>query len=403
MVLTRASEGETLAKRMIFHFPGEVSLGTTSGTSIMARRMLQGFKDIGYEVCDVSGNSRERARAVIAAKAWIDSTGPPEFLYSESVNFPTSLTDSRHLPRHPFMDFGLLRYAHQRGVPVGLFYGDMYWRFPVYRSLVAAWKRAITIPLFKHDLSEYARHLDVLFVPSMTFADLLPSQLRSSVPIRLLHPGGVLNIGHTTTRMNGPLECLYIGQISPPEHDITSLLQAAQALEDDSVTITVCCPRESWLAAKSHYAETLGGVIPSNVTVVHRRVLELDELYASADVFVMPLSSPYCRLAQPLKMFDAIAHGLPIIVADDGQSEAGSLVTHDGIGIQVTCSGLAIATVLRSFMCDPEQLNLLKANTIRQAPMHTWDHSAEMVADVLSHAQSPGGGDRLKARRRPGR
>jgi glycosyltransferase involved in cell wall biosynthesis len=378
-----------LTKRMIFHCPGEIGLNTSSGTSIMAQRMLQAFKDIGYEVCDVSGSSHARARAMIVAKAWIDSTSPPQFLYSESVNFPTNLTDSRHLPRHPFMDFGLLRRARQRGIPVGLFYGDMYWRFPVYRSLVAAWKRAITIPLFKHDLSEYSRQLDVLFVPSMTFADLLPSQLRSSVPIRLLHPGGVLKIGHTTPKFNGPLECLYIGQISPPEHDITSLLRAARALEDESVALTVCCPRESWLAAQSYYTETLGGTIPSNVTVVHRRVSELDELYASADIFLMPLSSPYCRLAQPLKMFDAITHGLPIIVADDGKSEAGSLVTHDGIGIQVTCSGPAVATALRNLLCDLEQLNLLRANTIRRAPAYTWERSAEMVADVLCCARAP--------------
>jgi len=116
--------------------------------------------------------------------------------------------------------------------------------------------------------------------------------------------------------------------------------------------------------------------------------LELDELYAAADVFLMPLPDAYARLAQPLKMFDAITHGLPIIVADDGQSAAGSLVTCDGLGIQVACSGVGIATALRHLMRDLERLSLLRLNVIRQAPMHTWDHRAEMAADVLVRARA---------------
>lgn len=320
---------------------------------------------------------------MITAYAWIDSANPPKFVYSESANFPTGLTDSDHLPRHPFMDFGLLRYAHQRGIPVGLFYRDMYWRFPVYRSQVAAWKRAITVPLFKHDLREYARELDVLFVPSMTFAELLPPQLRSRVLVCPLPPGGALKTDHATSKISGPLQCLYVGNVLPPEHNISSLLLAAQTLEDESVHITVCCPHDSWLAAQSYYAETSGGTISSNVTIVHYKVLELDELYEAADVYLMPLPDVYSHLAQPLKMFDAITHGLPIIVADDGQSEAGSLVTREGIGIQVGCSGPAIVAALRDLMGDSERLNELKVNTTRQAPSHTWKRRAETAADVL--------------------
>ena len=115
-------------KRCIFHLPFTPDpVNRPSGTNIRPGKMLQGFKDRGYDVFEIVGESNRRAERIREAKKLIRDGAIFDFVYSESETMPTMLTDKDHLPRHPFMDFSFMRFCRSRGIPVGLFYRDAYW------------------------------------------------------------------------------------------------------------------------------------------------------------------------------------------------------------------------------------------------------------------------------------
>ena len=161
-------------KKCIFHYLHPVEDKPGIGSALRPNRMLQAFRDIGYEVDIVTGYSAQRKAQTRQIKKNIKNGVQYDFVYSESVNEPTALSDRDHLPRHPFMDFAFLRFCRKNDIPVGLFYRDMHWRFPVYRNNVSGVKRMITIPLFRWDLRMYRKCVDVLYVPSKALGDLVP-------------------------------------------------------------------------------------------------------------------------------------------------------------------------------------------------------------------------------------
>ena len=53
---------------------------------------------------------------------------------------PTLLTEPHHFPTHPLLDFGFFRYVKKQGIPIGLFYSDIFWKFEDYgKDLSFAW------------------------------------------------------------------------------------------------------------------------------------------------------------------------------------------------------------------------------------------------------------------------
>jgi hypothetical protein len=86
------------------------------------------------------------------------------------------------------MDFAFFRFCRKHGIPVGLFYRDVYWKFPIFKASVSLLKRCILVPMFARDLKQYRKTLDMMFLPTMRMQQYaLPD-----FPSRPLPPGGVL-------------------------------------------------------------------------------------------------------------------------------------------------------------------------------------------------------------------
>ncbi len=94
--------------------------------------MMEAFRSLGIEVDVVSGYSSERAAAISRIERGLRQGVHYAFMYGESSTEPTLLTDRHHLPLHPTLDFGFFARLKARAVPLGVFYRDIYWRFPGY-------------------------------------------------------------------------------------------------------------------------------------------------------------------------------------------------------------------------------------------------------------------------------
>ncbi|WP_285286043.1 hypothetical protein, partial [Klebsiella pneumoniae] len=76
-----------------------------------------------------------------------------------------------HLPTHPLEDFAFLTRLRRHGIPVGLFYRDVYWKFPLYGEGVPKAKQLVAQAMYRYDLLAYRQCLDVLFLPSLRMGE----------------------------------------------------------------------------------------------------------------------------------------------------------------------------------------------------------------------------------------
>lgn len=356
---------------MVFHHPLAVGSDPSRGSSLRPAEMLRAFENIGYEVVQVTGQSRERARKIKQVLDDVEKGRVIDFVYGESATTPNALSDESHIPRHPMLDARFFRSMRHANVRVGVFYRDIYWRFDEYNTATGPAKRTAAKAFYRLDLEAYRRGVDVLFVPSEAMGDLLPARLRRSLRIVPLPPGGTPPPTHPSAEPRGGIRIIYVGGVSPPLYSLDRTFQAIDGRED--VSLTVCCrPSE-----RSHLQDT-----PSNCTIVHAQGSELDELYRQADLALALLGShPNREFAIPIKVFEAIAHDVPVIV--DRGTAVGDLVDELGLGVTIGQND-PFEALLDELVRDDDGRRALTQHVAASRDDHTWNARARSVVEALT-------------------
>ena len=357
-------------KRCIFHYLHPIEEKPGIGSAMRPNRMLQAFRDIGYQVDTVAGYSTERKQQIQKIKQNIKNGVRYDFVYSESVNDATILSDADHIPRHPFLDFAFLKFCRKQGIPVGLFYRDMHWKFSVYRDHVSRWKQMIALPLLRNDLRMYRKCADILYVPSEAMGQLVPHP-----HIRTLPPGGML-VPSAKQKRSDTLQIFYVGNVLGV-YDITAFCAAVHKV--DSVALTICTPQQSWDAAKHKYEPYLC----DRIQVVHKAGHQLQPHYHEADLFCCCLeANEYTQLAMPIKTFESIGYGIPVMITEG--IAAAELIQKADCGWVVENSADAFETLLRRLQSYPQEIEEKTKNVQAIAPQHTWSSRAQQVAEDLT-------------------
>lgn len=359
--------------RIIFHHPLPVHPDAQSASGIRPYRMLQAFRTLGYEVDAVCGYAAERARAIAEIDRRLRQGIRYDFMYGESATEPTLLTEPHHLPLHPRLDFGFMARLKARGIPLGLFYRDIYWRFPDYGRSLPGWKRLGALALYRYDLLQYRRLLDRLYLPSLEMVRHVPWV--EATRMAALPPGLVPQA--IARRPPGPvLHLLYVGGIGThyPMHE---LFDALQALPE--VRLTVCTREAEWRAVAHEYSLPAQG----NVQVVHRSGEGLHALYETADLcllFVKPQA--YWEFAVPFKLYEYLSMQRPVIASAGTLS--GDQVQREGIGWAVPYEARALTDLLRAIVADRTLLASRQAAMLDVSRKHSWIARAEQVAADLA-------------------
>ncbi|MHA7175542.1 glycosyltransferase family protein [Arthrobacter sp. Sr24] len=359
-------------KQMIYHVPYVLNQHAKTGSGLRPLRMLEAFKEIGFNVTIVAGDSTLRRRAIADVKARIKSGERFEFLYSESHTMPTALTDPDHLPRHPAMDASFLRYCRKREVKVGLFYRDIYWRFPEYRERLNPIVHTATRALYHWDLLAYKAGVDVLYLPSLGMGDFVPH-----VPAKrhvALPPGAETK--DLPTIAGGGLELFYVGGLGGyyKMHDTVRAVAASA-----SARLTICTPEAEWAAHGAEYQ----ALVNERITIIHKSGVELEPYYAKAAacmLFIEP--SVYRSFAAPIKYAEYIGFGKPVIV-NEGTNVAGQVQEH-GNGWVLPFDGAALEQLLNELTEFPERVTEATAKTLAIRDQNTWVARARQVAEGLA-------------------
>lgn len=363
--------------RCIFHIPNNIDLKWPSGSQIRPIKMLDAFKNIGYDVDFVMGYGSKRKEQIERIKYNIKNGIKYDFLYSESSTMPTLLTEKHHFPTYPFLDFGFMKFCKKNKINIGLFYRDIHWKFPHYKNNVSLYKKLFALPMYKYDLKKYEELIDILYLASFEVNDYISVNIGKKT--EELPPGLNDLIRCKIKRYDNKqqyLEILYVGGVGDL-YDFEKLLKIIN--KKIYLKLTICCRKQEWENNKYRYEKYLN----NRISIVHKSGKDLLQLYNSADIvslFVMP--SKYWNIAMPVKLFEYLGSCTPIIATKG--SSSGEFVKKNNIGWTIDYDEESLSKLLDYIYNNQWILKEKSDNEKKILHYHTWEARAKKVANQLS-------------------
>ncbi|TFH53784.1 glycosyltransferase family 1 protein [Actinomyces viscosus] len=367
---------------MVFHAPFPLQPDRVAASMLRPVAMRQAFADLGYRVMEVTGYAAQRRRAMARVREAIAAGDRIELVYSENATIPNALTEPRHLPVHPVLDAAFFRHCQRSGVPVGVFYRDVYWRFPRFREGINPLLEAGLQAAYRSELMAFDKVGLHLFLPSQAMARHVPYV--DPARMSALPPGApdVESSGahDGDGRGGGDLELLFVGVLQD-NYRLDACLRAVTSTPGTSITL--CVRQETWEASRDHYAPLLPA---GRAEVVHLSGAELLPLYRRADLGVLFTEpNPYWDFAVPYKLYEYLAHELPVIAVRGTQT--GRLVQEMGIGWVLDYDADALSRLLSRLRGAPEEIEAVRRRMRAVLPGQTWQARARTVAQVLGETE----------------
>lgn len=365
-------------KKCIIHMPFYVNLQYPSGSQIRPIKVIKAFKNIGYDVDLIMGYGVERSKQIQNIKDNILKGIKYDFLYSESSTEPTLLTEKNHMPKYPFMDFAFLKFCKENNIKIGLFYRDVYWRFPIYKKKVPFIKRTLATILYKYDLLKYNEILDILYLPTKLMYSYIPFEFKKK--ICELPPGIDKKMLQDNFQVhmdeNEFLKLFYVGGLNEM-YNLEKLFKAVSEL--DNVYLTVCCRENDWEKSKETYSKYLN----NNIKIVHKSGKELIPYFREADIcslFFEPIE--YRKFAMPVKLFEYMTYKKPILSTKN--TATGDFVEKNNIGWNIDYSDMKLIKSLKYIANNKKVLKEKQKSIELIINSNTWEARAQKIADDLT-------------------
>ncbi len=341
----------------------------SSGSSVRPHMMLDAFLDLGHKVHLLEGfqNKRsERRKRVKQVIAWLDHNRP-DFCYVEP-------------PTGPFfnsIDLTLLRKVNRMGIPIGLFYRDAYWMFPDLFPMVV-WKRLILKLMHKRDLRLFEKVCDLMYFPSSSFSSLFSDYKFRKVS--LLPPGGNAVPFCENNYYRG--EFIYVGGTSESCGGLR-LIEVFRRLNQEhglNVSLTFITHSAANLKDKHYQYPWL------NIQHTFDRAA-LESFYHKATYALIPRRiDAYTNLAQPLKLYEYLGYGIPII--STSCHETSRVITEGKCGLLCDDDIDSMISVIKQSLSDEEQYLVFKNNAVLFGRNNRWLDRALTVVKDLGEART---------------
>lgn len=375
---------EQAVKRCIFHIPNYIEENASSASGIRPMKMLQAFRNIGYEVAVVKGYGKERKAAIKEIKANIKNGIRYEFMYSESSTMPTLLTERHHLPTYPCLDFSFFKFCKKHGIRIGLFYRDVYWKFDIYKNLVPVYKRIPAVLAYKHDLKQYKKYLTKFYLPTDKMYEYLTETNLADIQDEL--PPGCEYIQENINdrkqhwkdkEENSGLNVFYVGGLGS-QYKMELLFKVVSRLKD--IKLTVCCHEDQWKDCEEDYKEYLS----DNIQIIHKQGKELKPWLKAADIcslFFEP--DKYRDFAMPFKTFEYLSYGIPSIATT--KTAVGRFVEQQQVGWTINYDEKSLNDFFEGILNDIQSVTSKSEHCMIKIQENTWESRARKVEEDLSY------------------
>ena len=345
--------------------------------------MRAALRDVADHFIEITGFKKERQAKIKEAKELLQREGGEAVCYSESTIRPAALQGLKKYPWLMDLDVNFFRWLSGNGIPVGIFYRDIYWNSPEGMPVKKPFNIKLKlVPFFgARELRQYSKFLDVLFLPSKALGKYLPC--RFDCPIVPLPPGGNIPEGVMNQLGQGSqdsLKLLYVGSVAPPHYDISKLVFLVE--ETPGVEFVVVSRQEAIDQNRERYKlDTL-----KSTRVCSASGKELEKFYAGCDaVAIVRAPSEYLAACMPVKVFESLAFGVPLIVSSESTTVA-DFVRKEDIGWVVESMD-DVAEILNRLKRDHGELAAKRSNAITVREGHTWKARAEEVVRKLRESK----------------
>ncbi len=362
--------------RILFHHPLPLDPNAKSASGIRPRRMLQAFKDLGYEVDLITGFAKERKSAIKRAKKDIQKGVKYAFVYAESSTMPTTLTEPHHLPKHPLMDWLFFRYCKRNNISIGLFYRDIYWLFDSYGVGLSPLKAAIAKVAYRFDLWVYQKTLTKLYLPSLEMGAYVPkvdAGIMAALPPG--HASQDFSVYSSAQAEKGKLRLFYVGGMSD-HYQLHKLFQVVS--ETPQVELTVCTRDAEWRAVQVGYP-----AVTPNIRIIHETGERMEAHLNESDIavlFVQP--QEYREFASPVKLYEYLGFRKPVLASEG--TLAGKFVRDNQVGWTLPYEETALRQLLNRLVADPAEIFQLRKDMDALIGKHSWQARAQQVIRELT-------------------
>ena len=366
-------------KKCIVYIPYELVEHGMGARMVRPRKMIEAFRNIGYDVYVIDGFSENRKKLIKTIKNQICSGVIYDFMYVESSTEPMLLTVPHHLPTYPFLDFGFFRFIKAHSIPIGLFYCDIYWKFDTYGNDLPAWKRIGGLLNYQYDIKQYKKYLSKFYVPNLQTMRYLGEDELTKIAAEL-PPGAddlIVNKSSYACRdfSEKPLTVFYVGGIGN-HYQILELVKAIY--RTDCCRLILCCRKNEWEREKNLFSEYLS----EKITIIHETTDRLEPYYAEADLCSLLFRiDEYTKMAIPFKSFEYIAHETPVICTKG--TAMGDFIEKYDCGWTIPFDVNSISNVLCEIIKSPGILKEKEGKCIIAKGNNLWTTRATQVASDL--------------------
>lgn len=219
-------------------------------------------------------------------------------------------------------DLLLLAEARRRGIPIVVFIPDAYQSFPELYPR-KGWRVKLLDTGWRLSISAYQRFANLLLFPSRDLAHCFDNK----PPINILPPGGLAGRPYIPLSWHPPT-VIYVGATS--HGDGSDLLLESMSL----VVKDVPHAQGRFISSNTTFLSTLPWRNAPWLTVESRSFNEIPEAMAQATIAVIPRrQNRYHDLAMPVKLFDYLSYGKPVVTTDC--REMASFVQQNELGVVV--------------------------------------------------------------------
>lgn len=334
----------------------------SSASSLRPYEIYKAFLNNGYKVTLLTGLQNRMGERWRNAFDFLRKIRKKQFDFCY-IELPSG-------PIFNLCDHLLMMYIKSRKIPVGIFYRDAYWKYPSWNTM-NRFKRFIIKTMNQFDLFIFRHTCKIVYFPSDTMADLFSLHRKLSLPPACRND---LFIDDTTLKK----KVIYVGAASK-KYGIDMLLEAFSMLNEnrnDLIYLNLVCREtneyvkpymnEPWLKIYTGYSGE-----------------KLKDIYLDSDFAVIPRKrEEYTDFAVPVKLYEYISYGLPIISTNC--IETAKVINSYNIGLCCDDNAQALKQSVEEMYDNyTQKIDLYKNNIKKAISENLWSTRVDYIEKTL--------------------
>lgn len=271
------------------------------------------------------------------------------------------------------MDILFLLIAHTLNIPIFIFIPDGYQLFPEIFPRIGLKVKLLDWG-WKQSIKAYHTVANSLLYPSLTLASYFSHQ--SNTHNDVLLPAGLPAREKTSLPWNPP-EVVYIGTANF-RYGSDLLLSAMEQVVAQYPSVQC-----RFITSKSDFLSNHPVRYASWLKIESHTFDQLPEIMKHATIGVIPLrQNSYNHLAVPVKLFDYMSFGLPMVVTNC--DETSKLVRKLNVGVVVEDNVDSLASGILQLLRNPPLAEQLGQNGYQAVQTeHSWSHRAHDLLNMI--------------------